>query len=474
MSDHRRTMHRILRSRPVVLTTALAAGLFACGEPAPDPPAFTDRGSFSGDPAVGELIAERLDAVESAPDAVEPWRGLGLAFEANGFPREAVEAYGHAAALAPDDGRTHYHLAICLEQLGELEGAVEHLATAVELGARHPPIHWRRGFIELALGRLDDAESSFDRALELRSVSQPARIGRARVALARQDAEGAMGHLEPLFTAGQGPPIAHHLMAAALRLAGRVDEAEPHLRRAGDGSEPTWPDPWQAAVDALRRGYSQSMLEGERALAEGRLGDAEKIFRQLAEQRPEDPLPPTNLAATLIASGRPQEAITLLEPLDQEASSQRFNVVMNLAAAHFTGGDPGRAKIYAERARALDPGKPRPVEMLGVILLAEGRGEEALEMLRRAVRLDPSGELTRLRLAQACEQLGHWSEAVEQYRQLVTAGGGRGDLRLRLARALVESGARSEAVEILRSLEREGVPEAVRPALEALLSRAEG
>ena len=479
MPHHLRIMRLAPRATSLFLSVLFVGALVACGPTTPEPPSFGDPATFSSDPAVAELITGRLAAAQAAPRAVEVWRGLGLAFEANGFPREAVKAYGHAAALDPGDGRTQYHLAVCLESFGDLEGAVEHFSTAARLGARHAPIYWRQGFAELALGRLDAAEASFRRALELNNVSQPARVGLARVALARQDSQAAMAHLEPLLVEGQGPPVVHHLMATALRLAGRLDEMEPHLQRSGDGMDAdemasAWPDVWQQAVDALRRGFPQRMRLGEQALAEGRLEDAAGIFRQLSEERPDDPLATANLAATLIASGRSDEAIPLLEPLDEEGSSQRFNVVMNLAAAHFTRGDLARAKSYAERARDLDPGKPRPIEMLGAILLSEGRGEEALELLHQAVRLDPSNAYTGFRLARACEQLGRWPEAVEQYRRLVEASGGRADFRLRLARSLIESGSHDEASTLLDALDREELPASVQPELEALRTRLRG
>ena len=437
-------------------------------------PKFEDRQRFTADPAVATLILERLEAAEATPRQVGPWRDLGLAFEANGFCPEALEVFGWAAELAPGDGRTRYHLGVCQAQLGDLETAVERFREAAERSNDQPAIHWRRGEAELTLGRLDAAEESFEAALRIAPGSLPARVGRVRVALARGLGDDALLALGPLLANHPDLAILHHLMAAALRLEGRLDEVASHAARAGDGKVPEWPDPWQASVDALRRGSTERSRQGELALSQGRVDDALAIFRELATERPDDPLASANLAAALVAAGQYEEAIARLEPRvigSAAGEGERFNEIMNLAAAYFLSGRPDDAEPLARRARALDPGKARPAEMLGAILLARGQGQEALESLRAAVRLDPRNATTQLRLAQACERLGVWGEAAEIYGRLVPTAPARVDLRLRWVRALIESGQSADATRQLAVARGLGLPEPLVAEAEALERR---
>lgn len=455
----------------------LLLGLGGCvpsGEDAA-PPTFSDRERLTADPVVGPLVLDRLAAAEAEVSSPEPWRDLGLVFEANGFVPEAIAAYEHAMALDPDDGRTRYHLGVCLGLAGDLESAVSRFGEAAERSPGHAPIYWRRGDAELALGRLEAAAQSYSQALAVAPGSMPARVGQVRVALARGEGAAAIERLGPMLASHEGLPILHHLMASALRLEGQLDEVATHAERAGDGQVPVWPDVWQAAVDALRQGYPERLRRGERALAEGRLAEALATFEALHTERPDDVVAASNRAAALVTVGRHDEAIGLLEPLIATASSldqgQRFNAVMNLAAAYFLSGDLERAEPLARQARQLDPGKARPAEMLGSILLSRGDGEGALGELRTAARLDARNPNTIQRFARACEQLGAWDEAAAQYERLVGGFPQRSDLRFRWARALVEAGSLAAAREQLERLDGETLPEPLRVEVDALRQR---
>jgi tetratricopeptide (TPR) repeat protein len=83
----------------------------------------------------------------------------------------------------------------------------------------------------------------------------------------------------------------------------------------------------------------------------------------------------------------------------------------------FVRQDLERARAAAERAAAVQPHHPSVHLLLGRIQLAAGRPAEAVEELRRALRLDPLVVPACRLLGYALVQVGRFTEAVEQWEQ---------------------------------------------------------
>jgi len=112
--------------------------------------------------------------------------------------------------------------------------------------------------------------------------------------------------------------------------------------------------------DLVMRGYL-----AERALAEKRLDDAEKLYREMIEVRPDNPL-----------------------------------VLNNLAWVAGQRKDP-EAIAIAERALALAPDSPAILDTIGMLQIERGAREEGLANLQKAVSLAPGVGALRLNLARA-------------------------------------------------------------------------
>ncbi len=83
----------------------------------------------------------------------------------------------------------------------------------------------------------------------------------------------------------------------------------------------------------------------------------------------------------------------------------------------FVRQDLERARAAAERAAAVQPHHPSVHLLLGRVQLAAGRPTEAVEELRRALRLDPLAVTAYRLLGYALVQGGRFGEAVEQWDQ---------------------------------------------------------
>ena len=182
---------------------------------------------------------------------------------------------------------------------------------------------------------------------------------------------------------------------------------------------------------------------------------AETSLRRALQLAPSDPGALSSLGRVLLASGRAEEAVPLLEQAAElQAASQEtvpVDTLTALADAYLAAGqiDEGLA-IYTERL-ALDPEQaplviaqallsagqsdravetmqqyvadrpddPAALALLGLVLRQVGRAEESLEPLAQAVELDPQYAPAIIQQGDALLDLGTDREAEARYRVVV-------------------------------------------------------
>lgn len=110
-----------------------------------------------------ELVARvALDS----PARVDALRWIGEARERAGDPEGALDEYGLALELAPNDPWLHYASGVSWNRIGELERAVECFSSALALDPRHVKALQWRGSTRRDLGEARGAVDDFTRALE--------------------------------------------------------------------------------------------------------------------------------------------------------------------------------------------------------------------------------------------------------------------------------------------------------------------
>lgn len=137
-------------------------------------------------------------------------------------------------------------------------------------------------------------------------------------------------------------------------------------------------DAARTVADWLRSEPNDMRVRGflaERALAERRLDDAEKLYRKMDEIKPDTPLVMNNLAWILGQRKDPQ------------------------------------AIPMAERALRLSPDNPAVLDTLGMLQIESGQSEKGVEHLRRAVSLAPNSWVLRMNLARSYVTLGRKDDA---------------------------------------------------------------
>ncbi|MEZ4470414.1 MAG: tetratricopeptide repeat protein [bacterium] len=266
-----------------------------------------------------EHLAEAVSTLEAvlreAPDALAGratgWAALGRAYQQQGRPAEAVQAFERARALDIDDPRFPEDYSAALAAAGKIEDARAALQAAL---ARFPTAdRWMRlGMLHLREGHLPAARAAFESAAGLTTANPAPPTELAALLVREGDQVGARKALGEALQRDitHGPAL---LRLGLLDLqTERPAEAAAHLDRLL-AREP------QAVPGWLLRAQARGKL--------GRIDDALADYAKLRELAPGRPEGYVEAARLALAHGRKADATALLT-----AAAGRFPRDPNVAA----------------------------------------------------------------------------------------------------------------------------------------------
>ena len=366
---------------------AATALLLACGAPSSvDPPPSFDVSLV--DPRVADLLREMAADVVADPSNPELRGDLGLALEANAMRSAAIEAYHQAALRAPGDPRWPYHAASVRAVQGDFAGALEELGRATALDGSYAPAHRLEGQWLFELGRLDEAERSFRRAVETDANDAGARAGLARVYLQTERQAQAEPLLQQLIGRTPFDAYVRSLLAAVYRQSGRIELARTEVARLGRPVQPSWPDPWRDDLDEYRVGYAADFKRAMRLLGRRRFEEAIPILESLRDQQPREVTVLSNLGAAYLDAGRVDNGMRTLQQA-LTLAPDHFSVHLNLSRAFEMQGDPTTALGHVDRALTANPYLSAAHVRRGILLAGLKRFDEAAAAIEEAARLNP-------------------------------------------------------------------------------------
>jgi tetratricopeptide (TPR) repeat protein len=220
------------------MPTAPAQQLFAAAEQAflagrhAEARAFLLRMGAPNHPAVhhlramveqqlGDLASARLhfeSAARLAPRDPQLWNNFGNLLRKAGDQPAALAAYGRALAISPDFVDSLFNRGLLLREIGRLGEARADYQAAIALNPRLARLWNGLAALERAAGNLAAAAAAYDRALEIQPNDPLATVGRARMALERDEADARQRYI----TARRLAPEAVELL---------IDETEARLGR---------------------------------------------------------------------------------------------------------------------------------------------------------------------------------------------------------------------------------------------------
>jgi len=179
-------------------------------------------------------------------------------------------------------------------------------------------------------------------------------------------------------------------------------EAESEPEEDGDPETGSIPDsPWE-----------QKMAWAKRRAREGRLEEAEELYRELVEEDPTSVRALNNLGILLDEMGDPEEAVAQLRAA-QRIEPQNQEIRGNLGAALGALGRYAEAEEELRTAFRMDPTNLEIRANLGILLFRRGLYEQAVAELAVVCAGKPDDGLSLFYRGEALNRLGRVDEAIE-------------------------------------------------------------
>ena len=397
----------------------LAMSLLACrGDPRPEEP---DRSlghplalrAPVGDGPTDRRIADLQERLRRAPGSPEAWMSLGEAWVRKareaadpGLYHGAEDCAAAALALAPGAAR-----ALALRGMVLMEGhRFEEARTLGEqLTARHPEFTPGYGILSdalLELGRFEEAAAAAQRMMDLKP-SLPSYIRASHLLWLQGDVEGALESARLAIDAG-GDPEARawaRTQAALIRWhRGELARAEAELelalaecpdhpaalvargRVALSRGDPAGARRWLERAEARSPLAETAWLLGDAAAAAGEPERARQAYARAVQRgRASDRRTLALFYATRAEA--PEEAVRLAE--EERVVRDDIYTEDVYAWALYRAGRLAEAEAAADRATRLGTPDARLLFHAGAIKVARGDRRRGLELLRRALRLNP-------------------------------------------------------------------------------------
>ena len=338
------------------------------------------------------------------------------------------------AHLGGDAAADALHLLGLMALAGNENDRAQHLlADAARRAPEAAAVHNDLGEAERALGRLQQAEAGFRRALELEPAHVLASNNLGLVLMMRGDAHGAIAAFKRALSLDAGFGEAAMNLGNALRETGATAAAI---------------DAYRSAMRSPATALAALMSIGGMGLATGNAALAREGFEALLRRQPGHPRGELGMALLAESSGDEASALTRLrslvrrEPRDAGAwmtlariaarmrrhteAVEAFQRVLELEPADVEARAglvralmrEGRlADAEQQCRRALDNGEwPEMLALLGDVLAMDARPEAAEPVLRRALELDAGQADALNRLGELRMHVGDLDAAAEGFR----------------------------------------------------------
>jgi HemY protein len=389
---------------------------------------------LSGQPAaVREHLQLKAATARQNPMSIDAVGALCLALHSDMFYEQAERCYASAERLDPEAWQWQYSRALILGERGGGDALADALRAVVSKAPRFGPAWWRLGDAEFKLGRADRAEDAWHRAQEApepdRLASSPvhtpdvplnayASLGLARVALARNDANGAVRILERLVDESPRFGSAFRLLGETLHALDRTREGARATSRADQlPAYAPYADPMIDALALESRNATFLLRQASDADLATNAAWSEHLTRRALEFDPDNPDVLVKLGRLLRVLGRDEEALDYFIAYNKKLPGD----AQGLAHIGSCLSDLGRleeAEAYLRRAlEGLDDALTH--YNLGVVLATTGRLDEAIAEYRKALDRNPAELNARNNLATALARQGKVSAAVAELREVL-------------------------------------------------------
>src|SRR5437868_1325584 len=172
----------------------------------------------------------------------------------------------------------------------------------------------------------------------------------------------------------------------------------------------------------------------------GRLAEAEKLYREILNARPDHAEAMHWLGVIAYQTGRHQQAVDLIRHAIAHRLGAPAHYYGNLGLALKGQGNLDAAIEAYRAALQIDPNLSETHNNLGVVLESRGQRDKAIECFRMAVKISPQYADAHNNLGAALQRQGNVSEALSEIRQSIELNPRNPVAYNNLGNALRESG----------------------------------
>jgi tetratricopeptide (TPR) repeat protein len=218
---------------------------------------------------------------------------------------------------------------------------------------------------------------------------------------------------------------------------------------------PRWPKPGAPSATQTVQGSETQLVQARAFHGQGKLREAEALYRRVMAARPTLVEPYLALADIAGRAGNPAMAAALLTKAT-ELDPRNAQAFLFLANNRMTVRDFDNARKAVARALSLKPRYPEAFVVSGLVEQEEGNPEAAVECFRKAVKARKDYAAAHLNLGSSLMGLQRFDEAIQHFRKAVALEPRWPMGRINLAQALFNGGRLMDAKEeCLRALERD-------------------
>jgi tetratricopeptide (TPR) repeat protein len=353
-------------------------------------------------------------AIDADPGFGPGWNNLGLVLEAQSRAAEGRKAFDRAVTLTPGKAEALNNVGNALARAGRNEAAMSSYDRALAENGRLAYVYFNRGLLALRLGDQNGAVRDWEKARRIDPTSAPD-FAIASVALRGGDYTRAIRHFEAASSrrapAG-APPVDLKDFKPLFAPQGIEDPRFPRSR-SGRAKEAPGLGP-KGDPGKLSREYGDL---GQVNLDRGLDDRAQKLLEDAIELDAGNESAREALGRLYLKRGRPEEAVSVLQPIERTARRPQLLVLLGSAYERASRLEDA-LRVYGEAVK-LDPKSASAHEGLGWIRMRTRNYDGGLAELRKSVDLAPHDSHARVTLADSLQIIGLPERAEREYERAI-------------------------------------------------------
>jgi Tfp pilus assembly protein PilF len=351
-------------------------------------------------------------------------------------PRYLPKAEADANSILkqePQNADAHELLASALAGEKKYDEASQEFATAIKLEPTKATPYMELGVLQMATNKPADAEQSFKKAVEVEPKNDQTYLNLANFYRLQKNTAQAESVLQQGAQNIPGDIRIYLDWAATLAFEGKTADADATLKVLRDQS-PKSVDVASAIGDYYleRKKYDQALAEYQRGLSidskslplqqkvediyltTGQIDRAAEIDAAVLKQAPNDVTNRINDGRLLLAQGKTQDAVRVLQKLVADAANSS-EAHYYLGMAYWKSGDTGQANTEFQNALRITPGLPIALQALTDLNIAERNFSVAQIYAQELVQQNPGDPRNHLVLGEFLLQQGKIKDAEDQF-----------------------------------------------------------